>query len=77
LPLAASTVLESPESATTWPSTTPAATTARKNGHGLLGETAVCGVGASPEALPTLSSCMSPNPEKHRIPQKAPNDETD
>ena len=40
-PLAASTVRESLASGTTWPSTKPAATAARRKGQGLSGETAI------------------------------------
>src|ERR1700730_1176202 len=47
-PLAASTALESSESGTTSPSTNPFATSARRKGQGLLGET----------------SCMELNPLK-------------
>src|ERR1700728_3957629 len=60
VPLAASMVLASVESGTVWPPTNPSATAARKNGHGLLGETAIGWDGAR-------SSCMGLNPGKHRI----------
>src|SRR5258708_37018813 len=49
-------VLESLESGTRWPSTNPAATSARKDGQGLFTETVVAGGGASLETVPTLSN---------------------
>jgi hypothetical protein len=60
-PLAAPMVRESFESGTMWPSTTSVATSARKNGHGLLGETVVWGV--SPEMVPTRSSGIDLDPK--------------
>jgi hypothetical protein len=58
-------VRASVESGTLWPSTTSAATSARKNGQGLLGETAVWGV--PPKIVPARSSGMNINPKKHRM----------
>jgi hypothetical protein len=61
--LAASTALQSFESGTMWPSTKPPATSARRKGHGLSGDTAISGLGAPPEAEPTRSSGMGFNPQ--------------
>jgi hypothetical protein len=48
------------------------ATSARKNGQGLLGETGFCGLDASLEIV-LLRSCMDLGPKKRRIIK--PNDE--
>jgi hypothetical protein len=44
-PLAASIFLERVESGTVWPSTKPSATSARRNGQGLFGETSIGAAG--------------------------------
>src|ERR1700737_3038832 len=61
-PLAASMLLQSSGIGTMWPPTKPPATSPRRKGHGLLGETAVGG--ASPGMT---RSCMKPNPEKKEL----------
>src|ERR1700739_4411954 len=64
LPLATSIVLLSVESGTEWPSTKLSATSARKKGHGLSGETAIGPDCRSLEPVPAQSSCMDLNPQK-------------
>jgi hypothetical protein len=70
LPLAASTVLQSSEIGTVWPPTNPSDTTARRKGHGLLGETAGPGAVAPLATWLMLSSAMALNPEKYQNSEK-------
>src|SRR5690242_6781862 len=52
-------VLVSFGSGTICPPTKPPATSARKKGHGLLGETAICGPDTPAAVEPMRSSCMA------------------
>src|SRR5690348_181891 len=58
-PLAASTMWASVDKGTTWPSTKPPATSARRNGHGLSGETGICPAGVPFEPVPLFSAGMN------------------
>src|SRR4051812_36616013 len=66
-PHAASTVETSFETGTTWPSRKPDATPARRNGHGLLAETAFPWAELSSVRLAMPSFCMEQNLQQYRM----------